>query len=313
MTDPTELIRIARALATAYPAHDSRDTLNAAADALEGLSTPDPNPDRTAKLATLAAYEAPPMATDADGFICEMALQHGAEMLNDDGTVYAFTQEQLLAYTKANRGPAQPIDMLLFCPNCGRQHIDAPEEHWDRTYVYSWENPPHRSHLCHHCAHIWRPADVPTNGVQAITTRGKADSVAVLPVRTGMLFGPREAVEHQELQERADRQATEINHLRNVIQAACTGGTGAMIKRWVELFPDAPVPTVHHWSGPARPPIDPAGEPKIEMTLVEREAVKLLNSLKAAADGGMLQLSEGVQMQIDVILMTASQRRVGVA
>jgi len=63
------------------------------------------------------------------------------------------------------------------------------------------------------------------------------------------------------------------------------------------------------------PPLqfDPAGEPKIEMTLIEREAVKLLNSLKAAADGGMLQLSEGVQMQIDVILMTASQRRVGVA
>src|SRR5574340_600312 len=23
-----------------------------------------------------------------------------------------------------------------------------------------WDNPPHRSHLCHGCGHIWRPADV---------------------------------------------------------------------------------------------------------------------------------------------------------
>lgn len=97
-----------------------------------------------------------------------------------------------------------PIDMLLFCPNCGRQHIDAPHPQAamldsmcdappNVPDVAPWNNPPHRSHLCHHCAHIWRPADVPTNGVQAIKTRGKSDSVAVLPVRTGMLFGPREA------------------------------------------------------------------------------------------------------------------------
>jgi len=39
--------------------------------------------------------------------------------------------------------------------------------------------------------------------------------------------------------------AVEINRLRNVIQAACTGGLDHMIERWKELFPDAPVPTVH--------------------------------------------------------------------
>lgn len=38
--------------------------------------------------------------------------------------------------------------------------------------------------------------------------------------------------------------ATEINRLRNVIQAACSGGLGHMIERWKVLFPDAPVPTV---------------------------------------------------------------------
>lgn len=73
----------------------------------------------------------------------------------------------------------KPIDMVLHCPKCGRQHIDAPEEHWNRQFLYSWENPPHRSHLCHGCGHIWRPADVPTNGVQAVKTKGKADSPLV--------------------------------------------------------------------------------------------------------------------------------------
>lgn len=38
--------------------------------------------------------------------------------------------------------------------------------------------------------------------------------------------------------------ATEINRLRNVIQAACSGGLDHMIDRWKVLFPDAPVPTV---------------------------------------------------------------------
>lgn len=74
-----------------------------------------------------------------------------------------------------------PIDMVLHCPACGEQHIDAPE--WaDGGYFdtmknrQTWSNPPHRSHLCHGCGHIWRPADVPTNGVASIKTKGKADS-----------------------------------------------------------------------------------------------------------------------------------------
>ena len=64
-----------------------------------------------------------------------------------------------------------PIDMLLWCPACHTQHVDEPDE---RTAA--WDNPPHRSHLCHACGAIWRPADVPTNGVRAIKTRGKADT-----------------------------------------------------------------------------------------------------------------------------------------
>lgn len=65
---------------------------------------------------------------------------------------------------------SQPIPMILFCPACGLQHIDAPEPEG------GWDNPPHKSHLCHGCGHIWRPADVATNGVAEISTRGDHDS-----------------------------------------------------------------------------------------------------------------------------------------
>lgn len=68
---------------------------------------------------------------------------------------------------------ADPVAMILFCPDCGLQHIDAPDP------ARGWENPPHRSHLCHGCGHIWRPADVETCGVAEIETRGAGDRLLV--------------------------------------------------------------------------------------------------------------------------------------
>ena len=65
-----------------------------------------------------------------------------------------------------------PIDMLLFCPICGEQHVDAPQPE------KNWDNPPHRSHECQFCGHVWRPADVPTNGVIKIQTKGERDGTA---------------------------------------------------------------------------------------------------------------------------------------
>lgn len=77
----------------------------------------------------------------------------------------------------------KPIDMILFCPECGEQHIDKPESSalaadaalFGGDWPGRWTNPPHRSHLCHRCKCIWRPADVPTNGVAKIKTRGSRD------------------------------------------------------------------------------------------------------------------------------------------
>jgi hypothetical protein len=63
-----------------------------------------------------------------------------------------------------------PLDMILPCPRCNQLHVDAPEPDKD------WTNPPHKSHLCHFCGTVWRPADVPTNGVIKIKTRGTADT-----------------------------------------------------------------------------------------------------------------------------------------
>lgn len=90
------------------------------------------------------------------------------------------------------RKKPKPVDMVLFCPHCHHQHIDAPEitakmvkalnglpltAEDERRHAKRWTNPPHRSHLCHQCGFIWRPADVPTNGVEAIRTRGQDDTV----------------------------------------------------------------------------------------------------------------------------------------
>jgi hypothetical protein len=84
---------------------------------------------------------------------------------------------EILAARRVAEALAAPIPMILFCPNCGWQHVDAPSPGWD--------NPPHKSHLCHACAHIWRPADVATVGVVEIETIGSGDTASIIrgPIR----------------------------------------------------------------------------------------------------------------------------------
>ncbi len=69
-----------------------------------------------------------------------------------------------------DRRAPEPIDMIIFCPACDVQHIDAPEPE------NGWDNPPHTSHLCHACLIVFRLADVPTNGVKTIKTKGSRDT-----------------------------------------------------------------------------------------------------------------------------------------
>lgn len=105
----------------------------------------------------------------------------------------------------APQQPSQgaPIDMVLYCPKCGEQHIDEPE--WcDGEVVHDkgWTNPPHRSHLCHGCGHIWRPADVPTNGVVAVLTQGKDDSPLSAPEASGAMTDAQVEAAYADLQQR---------------------------------------------------------------------------------------------------------------
>jgi hypothetical protein len=65
-----------------------------------------------------------------------------------------------------------PIPMVLHCPSCSAQHVDAPEPET------GWTNPPHRSHLCGVCGCVWRPSDLRTVGVEAISSSGKDDTPA---------------------------------------------------------------------------------------------------------------------------------------
>jgi len=49
-----------------------------------------------------------------------------------------------------------PISMLLWCPQCNRRHIDKG------TFGIKT----HHTHACQFCGMVWRPAVVPTVGVQ---------------------------------------------------------------------------------------------------------------------------------------------------
>lgn len=88
----------------------------------------------------------------------------------------------------------KPMDAVLWCPKCFEQHIDEdrPEvcescgfeedAHHDvdaRCSVFEpWLNPPHKSHRCNFCNHVWRPAEGPTNGVQSLQKHGERDGSA---------------------------------------------------------------------------------------------------------------------------------------
>lgn len=55
---------------------------------------------------------------------------------------------------------SKPIPMLLYCPECGKRHIDVKDGDVD------WTTKEHHTHSCQHCGMTWRPAVVPTVGVQ---------------------------------------------------------------------------------------------------------------------------------------------------
>lgn len=127
-------------------------------------------------------------------------LDQTADFFQNQGNL---TFSQMLREISAEFSCPAPIPMVLYCPNCGLQHIDEPkpvnpvdvlrelaplampgyeidhsafDKARDSIGGASWTNQPHRSHLCADCGCIWRPCDVPTEGVESIATEGKADT-----------------------------------------------------------------------------------------------------------------------------------------
>lgn len=50
----------------------------------------------------------------------------------------------------------KPIPIMLNCPRCGGPHIDKGR----------FVKKVHHTHACQHCGLVWRPAIVPTLGVE---------------------------------------------------------------------------------------------------------------------------------------------------
>lgn len=74
----------------------------------------------------------------------------------------------------------------------------------------------------------------------------------------------------------------------------------------------------HGLSGPCpKPPLkkvelDPTGQPKLELTVLENQAIKVLNSIAALPDEVLVQIPVSIRMSVDGVLMMATVRRVGV-
>lgn len=179
-----------------------------------------------------------PAAPQSEGPILSLLLAAGhvtQRQVDQARAIVAKTPGFAPSAPQAGEAETAPIDMVLHCPECGAQHIDAPE--WvddphdiEQGRILGWKNPPHRSHLCHGCGHIWRPADVPTNGVSAVKTRGKADSaLASQPMsREGMSQAAQDVLAERRRQIEAEGWTPEHDDAHNNGELAEAAGCYAL-------------------------------------------------------------------------------------
>lgn len=64
--------------------------------------------------------------------------------------------EDLERVLEQARKRVKPKELILHCPQCQGQHVDLGKWRYVRV---------HKTHLCEHCGHLWRPFEFPTVGV----------------------------------------------------------------------------------------------------------------------------------------------------
>ena len=87
------------------------------------------------------------------GFPVEDKYRREHPIEPDDVDACFSIRERIMDALKAKEAP---IPMLLWCPECGERHLDLGE----------FAKKPHKDHACQSCGMVWRPAKVPTCGVQ---------------------------------------------------------------------------------------------------------------------------------------------------
>lgn len=120
-----------------------------------------------------AVVHTQPSTAEGVGCVIKMTNNQSIEVREKQMEVVLLINEANSAHIRTSQAP---IDMLLNCSKCGRQHVDQIEHSITPGRMsLDWSKHPHTSHLCHGCGFVWRPADVPTNGVDRVKTNGQQD------------------------------------------------------------------------------------------------------------------------------------------
>lgn len=110
----------------------------------------------------LAGGDSPPLHADTTRAIAQ-ALVH-LDLLMENVTRESTSRLSTIAELEARITKlSEPVPVRLICPGtnpdgspCARLHLDEGE----------FAAKVHHTHACQHCGHVWRPAIIPTVGVQ---------------------------------------------------------------------------------------------------------------------------------------------------
>jgi rubredoxin len=108
----------------------------------------------------------------------QIRKKYNAQIKELEAICEKFEEKAMCRDSSANQ--TTPVNLLLFCPECGFQHIDKAQPDSCETCGYdrencqcevftAWLNPPHKKHRCHSCNYVWKPFEFPTNGIPDIT------------------------------------------------------------------------------------------------------------------------------------------------